>query len=226
MTTKLTMDCLESYLKCKTKAHLKALGERGVSSEYTLLLAERKSQTKRMMTERVLSHHTEGAILRDGSITSAELSGGAMFILGATIEDDTFSLAFDGLKKAPGKSRLGEFHYIPVLVHEGQKIRLEERLLLAILGNLIGDLQGRQPETGFVYYGPECQGARILLNEKLRVRARRILQEIKNLQSRDTPPKLMLNSHCPTCEFLNRCRGQAETDDDLSLLGGMGEKRS
>ena len=223
MGTKITTDCVESYLKCKTKAHLKALGEQGVNSEYEQLLAETKSQTKRMMIEWFISRHQESALLRNVSVTAAELSGGTMFVVGATIEDDTFSLALDGLKKAPGESRLGEFHYVPVLFHEGERIRLEERLLLAILGNVLGDLQGRQPETGVVYYGPECRGMRIQISERLRERARRILQEIKDLQTRDTPPKLMLNSHCPACEFRQRCRAEAVRQDDLSLLTGMGE---
>ena len=49
MARKITTDCVESYLKCKTKAHLKALGEPGVNSEYGLLLAEMNGQTKRTM---------------------------------------------------------------------------------------------------------------------------------------------------------------------------------
>jgi predicted RecB family nuclease len=223
MNTKITTDCVESYLKCKTKARLKALGKQGVNSEYELLLTELRSQTKRTMIEWVLSHHKEGAVLRDVSVTADELHGGPMFVLGATIEDDTLSLAFDGLKRALGESRLGEFHYIPVLVLKGEKIRLEERLLLAILGNVLGDLQGRPPETAVVYHGPDCQGARIQLNHRLRERARRILQEIKDLQARDTPPKLMLNRHCPACEFQHRCHDEAVRQNDLSLLKGMSE---
>jgi predicted RecB family nuclease len=223
MISKITTDCVESYLKCRTKAHLKALGEHGINSEYELLLAETKSQIKRIIIDWVISRNEEGAVLRDISVTAASLVGGTAFVLGATIEDNTFSLAFDGLKRVPGESRLGEFHYVPVLFHEGDKIRLEARLLLAFLGHVLGDLQGRQPETGVVYCGPECRGMQIKLSERLRERARHILQEIKDLQARDTPPKLTLNSHCPACEFQRRCRAEAVRQDDLSLLTGMGE---
>src|SRR5207248_6133133 len=48
-------------------------------------------------------------------------------------------------------------------------------------------------------------------------------QEIKNLQRLDTPPKLMLNGHCPACEFQHRCHAEAVRQDHLSLLRGMGE---
>ena len=36
-----------------------------------------------------------------------------------------------------------------------------------------------------------------------------------------TQPELVLNRHCPECEFRNRCRKIAKEVDDLSLLSGM-----
>src|SRR5262249_32394595 len=59
--------------------------------------------------------------------------------------------------------------------------------------------------------------------ERLRARAGRILREIKELRVRNAPPRLMLNSHCPACEFRHRCHDEAVRQDDLSLLRGMGE---
>ena len=35
---------------------------------------------------------------------------------------------------------------------------------------------------------------------------------------------MILNSHCPSCEYRNRCRSEAINRDDLSLLRGMSEK--
>ena len=35
---------------------------------------------------------------------------------------------------------------------------------------------------------------------------------------------MILNSHCPSCEFRDRCRAEAVNRDDLSLLRGMSEK--
>ena len=223
MAAKITTNCIEDYLRCKTKAYLKALGEQGTNSEYGLLLSEMKSETKRTMIEWILSRHKEGAVLKDVSVTAAGLSRETTFVLDAMIEDDTFSLIFDGLMRAPGESRLGEFHYVPVLFRPGEKVRLEARLLLAILGNVLGDLQGRQPEEGVVYLGSGCRGARVRLKEQLRERAKRIVGEIKDLRARDALPKLMLNSHCPACEFRHRCHAEAMRQDDLSLLRGVGE---
>jgi hypothetical protein len=53
--------------------------------------------------------------------------------LDAVLEDDLLALNFDGLKKVDGRSDLGDFHYLPVLFHEGSRVRKAERLLLAAL---------------------------------------------------------------------------------------------
>ena len=46
---------------------------------------------------------------------------------------------------------------------------------------------------------------------------------VAEIASRDPPP-LVLNEHCPTCEFQSRCRAVAVERDDLSLLGTMTAK--
>ena len=63
-------------------------------------------------------------------------------MLDATLEDDQLSLGFDGLKRVDGPSKLGDFHYIPMLFVEGRKIRKEQRLLLDLYGMLLSHLQG------------------------------------------------------------------------------------
>ena len=40
MGKKITRQVLESYLNCKTKAHLKLAGQQGIKSDYEGLLAE------------------------------------------------------------------------------------------------------------------------------------------------------------------------------------------
>jgi predicted RecB family nuclease len=45
-----------------------------------------------------------------------------------------------------------------------------------------------------------------------------------DLASSGSPPRLLLNEHCPVCEFRHRCREQAVREDNITLLRGMGEK--
>jgi hypothetical protein len=53
-------------------------------------------------------------------------TGGPLFVLDAVLEDGIVSLLFDGLKHVDGPSKLGDFHYIPVLTCL-QVLNLDER---------------------------------------------------------------------------------------------------
>jgi predicted RecB family nuclease len=48
--------------------------------------------------------------------------------------------------------------------------------------------------------------------------------ELSQLQRGEVQPRLMLNDHCPTCEFSTKCHEQAVREDNLSLLRGLGQK--
>ena len=80
------------------------------------------------------------------------------------------------------------------------------------------------PPTGLVARGPEGRLGKVRLDAKLYRQAEQVLDEVKRLQAGGEPPKLTLNKHCQVCEFRQRCRKQAEQADDISLLGGVGEK--
>ena len=83
-------------------------------------------------------------------------------------------------------------------------------------------MAGRVPGYGILIHGQGCEASRVLLPAHER-QARRVLQELRDLQT-GTPPRLMLNSHCPLCEFRQRCHAEALAKDDLSLLRGLSPK--
>src|SRR5262249_26231772 len=151
--------------QCKTKAHLKASGAQGPASEYESLLAALKSTTGKMVAEWVSARHPRDAVLHDVAVTAAVLRTGSPFVLGATVENDAICLAYDGLTKVPGASALGEFHYAPVLFCPGETVRLDDKILLALLGGVLGELQGRQPQAGVVFCGRRCRAAKVWLND-------------------------------------------------------------
>jgi len=46
-----------------------------------------------------------------------------------------------------GPSKLGSFHYIPLLFSDGEKVRKEQRLVLEICGLLLSRFQGQMPRA-------------------------------------------------------------------------------
>ena len=105
---------------------------------------------------------------RDIPLTAATLRAGSSFVLNATLEDDLFSLSFDGLKRVDGPSKLGDFHYVPMLFHEARKVGKKQRLLLELYGLLLSRLQGQMPSSGIIWHGKECRTTRVRLNGDLR----------------------------------------------------------
>ena len=225
MAAKITKDILESYLHCKYKGYLKLTGQQGTKCDYETLLTEMRAKVRLAAIDKILARHPGEEIPRNIPLTTTALKQGASFILDATLEDDLVLPHFDGLKKVDGPSKLGDFHYIPMIFHEGRQVRDEQRLLLELYGLLLSRLQGQMPVNGIIWHGKECKATRVRLNADLR-KTERLLRDLKEMCSAESPPKLMLNDHCQVCEFRQRCHAQAVQEDNLSLLRGWERKRS
>jgi predicted RecB family nuclease len=223
MATTITRQIIESFLNCKYKAYLELAGEHRIRSDYALLLDESREEARRLAIDKILAHHSGDRVERDVVLSQPVLKRGAAFILNATLEDVHRVLVFDGLKRVPGPSKLGNFHYVPVLFSSGREVRKQHRWLLEVYGMILGQVQGRVPENGIVWQGNKCRATRIRLNTDPR-KAERLLEELRQVQNAEAPPRLVLNDHCQVCEFRQRCHQQALQEDSISLLRGMNEK--
>jgi hypothetical protein len=76
---------------------------------------------------------------------------GPSIVLDATLEDGLLSVRFDGLKRVDGPSQLGDFHYVPMLFHEGRKVGKEQRAILEVFGLLLSQVQGKPPAYGILW---------------------------------------------------------------------------
>lgn len=219
----ITRDVLESYLNCKYKAHLKVSGQTGTPSDYEVLMREIRAETLQEAEVKLAARYGGAEALRGVRIDLTCLKRGVPLILDGLIDNEGLSLRVDGLIRIDEPSRLGDFQYAPVLIHEREKIEPEQRRLLALLGLLVGDVQGKQPSCGFIVRGRSLKISKIEFNIRSRS-ARRLLDDIRGQASANSPPRLILNDHCQVCEFRRACEQQAVKEDNLSLLRGIGEK--
>jgi predicted RecB family nuclease len=224
MATKITRDIIESYLNCKYKGHLKLSGESGKISDYEALTTAARSLSRKQAVGRLIAGFSAEDACRGTTLTGATLKQGKPLLVDVRLEDDAVSLCFDALKRTVGASELGRHHYVPILHNHSHKGSKRPKLLLAILGHLLGHVQGLRPATGLVACGPEGRLGKVRLDTKLYRQAEQVLDEVRRLQAGGEAPRLTLNGHCSVCEFRQRCRRQAEEIDDISLLGGVGEK--
>lgn len=219
----ITRNVLEAGIYCRYKAYLKLSGEQGTQSDYEVMHNECCNRVRDIAMERLRVSLSEAEILIGPDLSLSLLKQGIALLLNAVAVSDQFSFRFDGLKRMDGKSRLGEFHYIPLLYHGSQKIHKEQKRLLSVCGVLLSELQGVIPSCGLIYYGQDAYVTKVGLSSELKV-AKLILEEVRQVQSQEAPARLILNDHCQVCEFSERCHAQAVEEDNLSLLRGMGEK--
>jgi hypothetical protein len=91
-TTKITADVLASHLRCKYKGYLKLVGENGVKSEYETRVATIGHGFRQKAIHTLLTSKGNAEAARDPILTQRLLKQGSSYILGATLEDDDFSL--------------------------------------------------------------------------------------------------------------------------------------
>lgn len=221
---KITNEILEGYLNCKTKGHLKLAGERGTQSDYDAMTTAAGRASREAALTRLVARFGEGDAGRGVSATAATLKEGIPLLADATLEDDGMLIRLDALMRTDGASKLGEHHYLPILHNQGDKVGQPRKWLLAVFGLVLAHVQGVRPALGLVAHGADDRLRKVSLDAKLYRQAEQVLDEIKRLQAGGEPLKPTLNKHCHLCEFRQRCRMQAEDADDISLLGGVGEK--
>lgn len=222
MAKKLTSDVIESYLNCTYKAHLKLAAQPGTKSEYEILLCEARDQVKRKAIDKIVANLSREGIERDVPLSTSTLKRGASYFFDTVLDNDQMSLVFDGLKRVPGPSKLGDFHYLPMLFHGAERPDKEQRTLLQVLGLILSAIQGAEPRLGLLVYGHDATIRRVRLRAN-GVQAQRVFQELKASRASDTLPQLMLNRHCEICEFRSRCHAAATSKNDLSLLRTLRE---
>src|SRR3954452_12711326 len=118
MPGKITGGILEAYLKCRFKAHLLLAGEHGQPHDYEILMRESRERVRSQATAKLLVRHAGREVPCGQPLTSELLLRGLPLLLDAVFADDDLCVRFDALLRVDGESKLGGFHYAPVLFHE------------------------------------------------------------------------------------------------------------
>jgi predicted RecB family nuclease len=108
---------------------------------------------------------------------------------------------------------------IPIRLVFTNKVDKHDKLSLAFNALVLSQMLGCEIGTGKIIHGNNYTILKVNTGA-LTSEVRRLTEEIGVLLSSNTPPDLVLNRHCPECEFQNRCRQKAVEKDDLSLLSG------
>jgi hypothetical protein len=97
----------------------------------------------------------------------------------------------------------------------------EHKLEILFVGYVLEQIQKKRPTTGKITtIGNEIHTVKLEGNSKTLSLFLETLQEWIIASPHQLPP-IILNKHCPYCQFQSLCRNQAEQEDNLSLLDGI-----
>jgi predicted RecB family nuclease len=118
---------------------------------------------------------------------------------------------------------------VPVVFSHKNRLDRADSLVAALHGIVLAGATSHPVPFVKVVHGPASSTTKIKLDgpsgtTKLAKETRQTLERLRlQIESASAPP-LILNNHCPSCEYRGRCRAEAVQKDDLSLLRGMSAK--
>ncbi len=215
----ITSDVVVAFSQCKAKAFfLLCTNIHGAPHEYVSILKKEEIRNREKYFSAIKFNNPEATFHSLGRLKPADGT-----LLGTTMEYDLLKAYVDGLTvvKAASSKR---YSYQPVLVVGTFKITREQKLHLAFLGHVLSKLQNGQPVSGMIVGGGN-KTYRFTL-EPLYKEVESIIEQLLVWISgpKSEAPPIILNEHCPSCLFRERCEEKAKEKNDLSLLGGMTAK--
>ncbi|MCU0224791.1 MAG: TM0106 family RecB-like putative nuclease [Acidobacteria bacterium] len=188
--------------------------------------------------------HPPGDFAEGARQTRALLESGVPGVYQAVLYDGRHLAVPDLLRRVDGASRLGAFHYEPGDVKAGLSPRADQVLQVVYAGRLLGELQGRDPDHGFLVLGDRRE-ERFPLGELRHVLASAVAQ-VEAIVERgatggaeggaagssaggtaadggETFP--FLGPGCAGCRWRGTCVPDLLARQDLSLVDGMTRTR-
>ena len=116
-----------------------------------------------------------------------------------------------------------QYAFCPVRFVPNAKLTRLDKLAVAFDALALSRLTGGPPLIAKILHGPDYTTTAVRL-PKLMDEAQLRIAELTAQQARDAPPSVILNKHCPACEFQSRCRQAATEQEDLSLIRTISAK--
>ena len=216
----ITSEIVVAYSQCPQKAFLLlCTEEKGTLHEYEQILQQQKLTTQNQFLTTLSQTNLDIQFYTPAALISA-----CDAFVNANLMTEGHEAVCSMLTKVVQPSSLGEYSYEPAIVVGTHSITKEQKLELLFAGYVLEKIQGKVPEHGKII---DVDG--ISHHVKLGESANILLPLLRPLQawitvSSPEPPPLLLNKHCPSCQYRDLCQAKALKEDNLSLLTAIKPK--
>ncbi len=217
MSKTITSEILVAYSQCPRKAFLLMYTQTpGTPHEYIKILEQQRQDNQRKYLDILQKKNLDVQ-----SYSQNTLRGGNDFLINALLEANGLTADCAILTKLKTPSALGRYSYEPTIFVGTHSIKVEQKLELYFVGYVLEQLQKKRPAAGRII-GLDEKSYTVKL-ENYRKTLIPLLEPLQELAAASSPepPALILNKHCPICQFQSLCRMQANQEDNLSLLDGI-----
>jgi len=218
----ITDEVFQAFLVCENKSYLKLRGDVGSQREFTEWKQSRFEVFKKECLDKLRSNFGEYEHPLDVISPQAIKKIKCDFVVNFIIKTQEFQSHIDAFERLTTPENANSI-LIPIRFIPNEKITKNDKLLLAFDAFVLSTTSGKIPIFGKIMHGAEKKIVKIELARLMEV-VRNIINKITAQLSNPNPPELILNKHCPECEFQLRCRQIAIEKDELTLLSGMAQK--
>jgi predicted RecB family nuclease len=213
----ITSKLLEAYLACPTKCYLQLIGEKCSENNFA---AWYQAQTVSYIRAGVKRLEASGSLgSPPGQVEPSLLKKARwQFAFDQTFDVDDLSANIHAVLRSP--TNRGSSDLVPIrFVHTNRPSRAS-KMAAAFDAIVLSKFSGQAINVATIIHGDAW------ITTKARVAAQthdltKAIEKLRALLAAAAPPDLILNRHCPECEFRDRCRKKAIETDDLSLLTGL-----
>lgn len=218
----ITSELLEAYLACTTKCYLRSKGEVGSGNTYATWNRMRNDSYRRTGIGRLAgasSHELAGTRIDPSRLKKARWQ----LAFDQVLQAENLEAHIHAIQRSPADRKERSSEFTPIRFSHVNKPSRANRIAAGFDALVLSKIVGQPIDVAQITHGEIWSNTKVRTAALLR-ELTKIIGELRTLLAAASPPDLVLNRHCPECEFRDRCRKEAIEKDDLSLLAGMTDK--
>jgi len=195
----------EAYLKCPTKCFLRALGEMGTGNAYVDWVRTQNASYRTEESQRLRQRATRDQCVIGPPAAANLKSAKWNLAIDLTVRTDHLQSTIHAVERVVSQERGKPTQLIPIRFIYADRLTREDRLLVAFDALVLSETLGREVGLGKIIHGDKSATLEVKTGA-LASEVRKRTEKISALLSSKSPPDLVLNRHCPECEFQTQCR--------------------
>jgi len=223
---KITAELFEAFLKCPRKCWLRATGKAVGGNKYAEWVKTQDQSYRVSGIERLVEESSARRVATSPpaeNLKTAKWRLATNLAIGSETNQNALEACIHGVERAPSEGRGKAAQFIPIRFTFTNKVGRDAKLLAAFDALVLSEALRRKVSVSKIIHGANYATLNVQ-TATLTAEVRKRIEQTVGMLSNQTPPDLILNRHCPECDFCKQCYRRAIDADELSLLANMSAK--